>query len=821
MKLVIVESPSKAKTLKNYLDKDFEVIASIGHFRDLPEKGIGIDETDDNFFVKEWSLDYEKVNPIIKYIKKSKTVFLATDPDREGELIAWHLYELCKEKKLLKDREFHRIEFNQVNKETLIDALKKPRQINNSLVNAALTRRFLDRFFGYKISPITKRRTKFGGNAGRVQSPALRILSEREKEIDLFKPQEYWEIFFALTDANDHEIEFQLNTYDEKKIGKMSITSEQQALEMINQIKDEEFCVADIESKSKRRNPYAPFSTSTLQQDASSKLNFSPTLTNSVAQQLFDGTSSAGGLITYIRTDSITLPFTIIEKCRELISKNYGNQYIPDSPYFYKTKSKNAQEAHEPIRPTNLNTLPNKVKDQLDVNQFRLYKLIWDRTIASQMSPQISEETIVNVSAGQAQLKTSGSVITFDGFRKVYGDFNNSEENKKILPEFKKGQVLRKTREIPKQNFTKPPNRYSEAGLIKKLEELGIGRPSTYASIISKLKKENYVDVKNKSLIPNSKGRILSKFLEKFFEHFVEFKFTAQLEEQLDKVTTDTADWKNLLKNFVKQLNNTISDVEKISITEVINAINKESEEYKTNTKCPKCADGKLTIKFASYGPFIGCTKYSKDSGGCNYTSNLEVENGQDQFIDEKVLGKHPKLDSEIKIKKGRYGPYLEIEVDSEKPKRIAIPKNKSLEDIDIDYAVAMLNLPREVGIYPETGKTIFASIGPYGPYLKHDNKFISLKEDNVLEVNNNRAINLIKNWEKENKTYEIGIDPKSKSMIFLKKGRYGRFIEIKIHEKKTDRFSLPRNINPDELTIETALDIINGKKKKSKTKKK
>ena len=815
MKLVIVESPSKAKTLKNYLASDYEVIATKGHFRDLPSKGMGIDETNDNFSVKEWSLDHEKADPVLKQVKKCDTIFLATDPDREGELIAWHLYELCKEKKLLKDKDFHRIEFNQVNKETLIEALNNPRQINNSLVNAALARRFLDRFFGYKISPITIRRTKFGKNAGRVQSPALKILSDREKEIDLFEPQEYWEIFFLLQNSDHTEIEFQLSMFNEKKIRKMDISNEKQALALVKKIRDEKFFVSKIESKSKKRNPYAPFSTSTLQQDASSKLNFSPTLTDTVAQQLFEGTSSTGGLITYIRTDSISLPNSVIYNCRELISGKFGKEYLPENPFFYKTKSKNAQEAHEPIRPTNLKTLPIDVKSRLNDNQYKLYKLIWERTISSQMKPQLSEETTINVSAGKAVLKTSGSIITFDGFRKVYGDYNANKDDQKILPGFKNNQILKKLKDIPKQNFTKHPYRYSEAGLIKKLEELGIGRPSTYASIISKLKKENYVDVKNKSLVPNSKGRILSKFLEKFFEHFVEFEFTAQLEEQLDKVTTNNADWKSILKSFVEELNNTVSGVIEISMSEVINAINEVSEEYKTNSKCPKCNNGKIIIKFSRNGPFFGCTKHSKDTSGCNYTSPLDVDGEDNQLVSDKVVGQHPKYESEIKIKIGRYGPYLEVDMDSEKPKRVAIPKNKPINKIDLEYAIAMLELPRTIGIYPDSGKTIIASIGPYGPYLKHDNKFISLKEDSVLEVNNNRAIDLIKEWEKNNKTYEIGIEPKSNKMIVLKKGRYGRFLEVQVNEKKSNRFTLPKDINPEELTIEKAIEIIDGKKEK------
>ena len=824
MKLVVVESPAKAKTLKNYLDDNYVVAASVGHFRDLPKSGIGVEEINDNFYVKKWELESEKINPIIKLVKKSDTIFLATDPDREGELIAWHLFEVCKEQKITEKKKFLRIEFNQVNKETILKAIDNPREINDNLVNAALARRFLDRFFGYKISPITKRRTIFGSSAGRVQSPALRILSEREKEIDLFKPEEFWEVFLKLENINKSEANFKLIEFMNEKIEKLTIKSKEQSQSIVNVLKGEKFTINSIDRKSKQRKPNAPFSTSTLQQDASNRLNFSPSLTNSLAQQLFDGATTKGGLITYIRTDSITLSNESIHQCRQYIQEKFEKSYLPISPNIYKTKSKIAQEAHEPIRPIKIETTPSDVKSFLNDNQYKLYKLIWERTIASQMNPQLVEETVINVKSENSKLRVSGTAEIFDGFRKIYESSGNKNDSERHLPIFTDKENLNFLEFKCDQHFTKPPNRFSEAGLIKRLEELGIGRPSTYASIILKLKQKNYVFMKNKSLVPNSKGRILSKFLEKYFFDFVEYKFTAQLEEQLDKITTESFNWKDLLKKFLQQLNERVSDVEKYSITEVIDEINKLSKEFDIKTKCPKCSIGNLTIKFAFNGPFVGCSEYKKEKNGCNYTQSLESTDSEDVIEGgEKDLGNHPETNKSIKIKKGRYGPYLELEVDvkeDKKPKRTAIPKNVSIKDIDLNYAVNLLKLPRIVGKYPENGKVISASVGPYGPYLKYDNRFISLKEDDVLEININRAVDVIKDWEEKNKEYEIGVEPKSKEKIFLKKGRYGHFLEINVNKQK-ERYSIPRNLEIKEIDIEKALEIINAKKEKEQKNKK
>ena len=827
MKLIVVESPSKAKTLKGYLTSDYEVIASVGHFRDLPKSGMSIDEKND-FNVDKWEIDKEKINPVLQLIKKADEILLAPDPDREGELIAWHLLEICKEKKLLNGKEFKRIEFNQINKSTVLKAIENPRDINTNLVNAAIARRFLDRFFGYKISPITKRRTIFGQSAGRVQSPALRILANREMEIDKFVPIEFWDIGVKLGKKNSELIDFKLFKRNSDKLDKLSIKTKSDALNIIKELDGIDFKVDTIEKKEKKRNPYAPFSGSTMQQDASSKLNFDPKFTNQIAQQLYDGSAykeGGEGLITYPRSDSISLSQTMIESCRKIVFGTYGKEYLPSSPNIYKKKAKFAQEAHQPITPTNLNLRPSDLKGKLNENQFKLYELIWKRTISSQMVSSINQETSVVVKNGEFFFKASGSILVFDGYKKVY-NFNETDENgKKYLPVFNEGELLECSGIDKKQFFTTPPNRYSQAGLIKRLEELGIGRPSTYASIIEKLKEKNYVVIKNKSMIPNAKGKILSKFLENFFTDFVEYEFTAELEKQLDQITKAEVNWKETLAKFLKTLNETVSNVEKKSISNVIDLITEKSEELIKNKKCPKCNDGDVTIKFAFTGPFIGCSNYSKD-GGCKYSNSLNDEDPANQLIDGEVLiGEHPDTNKPIQLKKGRYGLYLETEKDDGKLKRSAIPKNIDISEVNLEKAIDILKLPRDIGVHPETGKNIIAAIGPFGPYIKHESTpspvYVNLKDDDVLFIGLNRALELITKKEELNKGIEIGTDPKTNNKILLKKGKFGYYFEIENKKKEYDRVSLPRKLSVENITINDALEIINAKKKTQKKPKK
>ena len=811
MKLLVVESPAKAKTIKSYLDSDFEVIASVGHIRDLPQKGIGIDEKN-NFYVENWELDKKKVDPIIKSVKRSDEIFLALDPDREGELIAWHLIEICKEKKLIEKKSFKRIEFSAVRKEDILDALKKPREINQDLVNAAMTRRFLDRFFGYKISPITKRRTIFGTSAGRVQSPALKVLCEKEKEIDVFVSREFWEISVELMDKDENKIQCSLLMDKDKKFDKFSIDNKEKAEEIRKKIEESVFQVSSINKREKKRNPYSPFSNSLLLQDASSKLGFSPKLTNSVAQELKDGIGSLGALITYHRSDSNKMKKSEVTKLREQLKNDYGNEFVSSKEIFYKERAKFVQQGHEAVTPTDLNKKPEHIKSLLNENQFKLYDLIWKRTLASQMSPSINLETTYYIKTDNFLLKASGSIEKFKGYKKIY-NFKEKMDNEQQLPNLSENEKLTKSNISIKQNFTKPPNRYSEAGLIKKLEELGIGRPSTYVSIFTKLQDRSYIEIKNKSLIPTSKGKILSKFFDGFFNQFVDYKFTANLEEQLDLITESKLEWKNILKDFLYILNKTVNDVENTRITDVIDKINECSPEILKEKKCPKCSKGSLTIKFAYTGPFIGCTEYSKEKEGCNYSHAIgSDEENKELSGDGKKIGVDPKTGKEILLKIGRYGRYLEIESEDKKLKRTSIPKKMRNEEIDLDKAIKFLSLPRKIGIHPDTKKDIVASIGPYGPYLKHNNKFLSLKDDDVTDIGINRAVELIEKNIQEKKEIIVGKYPETDINIIRKKGIKGRSDYLSFKRKN---FSIPKEFSEKELSLDDAIKIIDEKNKK------
>ena len=811
MKLLVVESPAKAKTIKGYLDSDFEVIASVGHIRDLPQKGIGIDEKN-NFYVENWELDKKKVDPIIKSVKRSDEIFLALDPDREGELIAWHLVEICKEKKLIEKKSFKRIEFSAVRKEDILDALKKPREINQDLVNAAMTRRFLDRFFGYKISPITKRRTIFGTSAGRVQSPALKVLCEKEKEIDVFVSREFWEISVELMDKDENKIQCSLLMDKDKKFDKFSIDNKEKAEEIRKKIEESVFQVSSINKREKKRNPYSPFSNSLLLQDASSKLGFSPKLTNSVAQELKDGIGSLGALITYHRSDSNKMKKSEVTKLREQLKNDYGNEFVSSKEIFYKERAKFVQQGHEAVTPTDLNKKPEHIKSLLNENQFKLYDLIWKRTLASQMSPSINLETTYYIKTDNFLLKASGSIEKFKGYKKIY-NFKEKMDNEQQLPNLSENEKLTKSNISIKQNFTKPPNRYSEAGLIKKLEELGIGRPSTYVSIFTKLQDRSYIEIKNKSLIPTSKGKILSKFFDGFFNQFVDYKFTANLEEQLDLITESKLEWKNILKDFLYILNKTVNDVENTRITDVIDKINECSPEILKEKKCPKCSKGSLTIKFAYTGPFIGCTEYSKEKEGCNYSHAIgSDEENKELSGDGKKIGVDPKTGKEILLKIGRYGRYLEIESEDKKLKRTSIPKKMRNEEIDLDKAIKFLSLPRKIGIHPDTKKDIVASIGPYGPYLKHNNKFLSLKDDDVTDIGINRAVELIEKNIQEKKEIIVGKYPETDINIIRKKGIKGRSDYLSFKRKN---FSIPKEFSEKELSLDDAIKIIDEKNKK------
>ena len=639
--------------------------------------------------------------------------------------------------------------------------------------------------------------------------------------IDIFKNVNAMKIFehiekpyltMVLSFADEENVVQDMDFQGGEKISITLIDGEE--VESCIEIK-KEFVIEEVAKREKKRSPYSPFSNSLLLQDASSKLGFNPKYTNSLAQQLKDGIGSLGALITYHRSDSNKMKKSEVDSLRQIISNDIGENFLSKEEIIYKEKSKFVQQGHEAVTPTQLQKKPEDVKKELNDDQFKLYDLIWKRTVASQMSQSKNLETSYFIKGEEFLLKSSGSIQIFEGFKKIY-NYSEKTDDLQKLPNLKVGDIVNISKIEIKQNHTKPPNRYSEAGLIKKLEEIGIGRPSTYVSIFTKLESNNYISIKNKSLIPSSRGKILSKFLDGFFFKFVDYQFTADLEEQLDEITQSKKDWKNILQAFLKLLNSAVDDVKEKSITEVINKINELSPEILKKKNCPKCDDGELTIKFASSGPFLGCTNYNKDDkNACKYSSAIgDDEDNKDLTGDGKKIGIEPSTGNQIFLKIGRYGRYLEMQRDDDKPKRVSIPKNVSNEEVNLEKSLKYLKLPRFIGIFPETKEDITASIGPYGPYLKHGKKFISLKEDDVAEVGINRAIELIQKNLDEKKEIIIGLHPETKKNIVQKKGIKGRPDYISYNKKN---YSVSDDLGKSAITLTRALKIIEERKKTKK----
>ena len=858
MKLVIVESPAKAKTINKYLGKDFKVLASFGHIRDLPSKD-GSVRPDENF-----AMDYEissrstkHVKEISEAAKKSDAIYLASDPDREGEAIAWHVIEVLKKKKAIKkDTKIYRIAFNEITKKAVTKAIENPRDVDMDLVNSQQARRALDYLVGFTLSPVLWRKLPGSKSAGRVQSVALRLICEREGEIEAFKPREFWDIKLDLKTALGKDFTAKLTKYEGKKLEQFDIVTEKAAGDIVTILKSKKYIVGAVEKKQSSRNPYAPFTTSSLQQEASRKLGFGAKRTMMVAQKLYEGISVGGetvGLITYMRTDGVTVSQDAINDARNMIGKKYGKQYLPDKQRFYKTKAKNAQEAHEAIRPTDITKIPQDLTGYLDEEQYKLYDLIWKRMVASQMSSAILDQVGVDVTSvdNVAVARATGSTIKFDGFFKVYKeskDDGKDDDESKILPPMEKDENLGLEKVNPEQHFTQPPPRFTEASLVKKLEELGIGRPSTYASIISVLQERDYVNLDKKRFIAADRGRIVTAFLSSFFTKYVEYDFTADLEEQLDYVSEGKIDWKTLLSNFWGDFNTNIEEAKNHTITEVIEELNKLLENYlfpkdengEVNRKCPSCKDGEIGLKLGKFGSFLGCTNYPE----CNYTKQLsknednEETQGQNNFdvFESKILGKDPETGIDIIMKKGPYGFYVQLGEDVKappkvkgkakekvaKPKRASLPKGKKPEDMDLETAIHLLSLPRIVGIHPETGEEITAAIGRFGPYLKHENKFTSLKNDDVYTIGINRAVTVIaevaaakgaKGGKASAEPIKVlGKHPKSGNEIAIFSGRYGPYVK---HEKINA--SLPKNMSVETITLNEAVDLIDKKQKKKK----
>ena len=817
MKLVIVESPAKAKTINKYLGKDYQVLASFGHIRDLPSKDGSVLPDED--FAMTWELSpggKKRLQDIVKAVKEADTIVLASDPDREGEAIAWHILEELKAKKLLKDKKIERVVFHEITKSAVTEAIKNPRQIDDNLVSAYMARRALDYLVGFTLSPVLWRKLPGSKSAGRVQSVALRLVCERENEIERFKAEEYWTIDAELFTQTKALIKSHLIQLDGKKLEKFDINTEAKALEAKAKIEAQDFSIANVERKKANRYPAPPFTTSTLQQEAARKLRFSAKKTMQVAQKLYED-----GYITYMRTDAVNLSQEAVSACRDAILKYFGEAYLPKSAKEYKTKSKNAQEAHEAIRPSDVMNTPKKMEAKLDTDGYKLYELIWKRTVACQMNPAVLDKVVIDAVSADTKimLRANGQVIEFDGFLKLYQeskDDSDDDDENRILPNVTVGEAVDKGEITPEQHFTTPPPRFTEASLVKKLEELGIGRPSTYASIIAVLQERKYVRVEKLRFIPEDRGRIVTVFLENFFKKYVEYDFTAQLEEYLDNVSAGEMEWKKLLGGFWVKFIKNIDAVKTLQISEVIDKIDEvlsfhlfpPREDGSDPRVCPECGKGRLSIKLGKFGAFIGCSNYPE----CKYTKPLVDTSDEEAAAtpqvkpgEEKVIGEMNGMN--IYLKKGPYGFYLQLGEDAtattEKPKRSALPKNIAPEELTLEQATRLLSLPFDLG------EGIQVNVGKFGPYIKQGGKSKSLTgADNIFNITLERAQQILANVAERPQGKSLGINPANKQDIVLMSGRYGPYLKC----GKTN-YALPKEFKDKEPTLDDALKIINAKK--------
>lgn len=817
MKLVIVESPAKAKTINKYLGKDYQVLASFGHIRDLPSKDGSVQPDQD--FAMTWELSpggKKRLSDIVKAVKEADTIILASDPDREGEAIAWHILEELTARKAIKGKKIERVVFHEITKSAVTEAIQNPRQIDDNLVSAYMARRALDYLVGFTLSPVLWRKLPGSKSAGRVQSVALRLVCERENEIERFNPEEYWTIDAELFTHTQALIKSRLIQLDGKKLEKFDLNSEALAMAAKAKIEAQEFAISNVERKKANRYPAPPFTTSTLQQEAARKLRFSAKKTMQVAQKLYED-----GFITYMRTDAVNLSHEAVSACREAILKYFGEAYLPKVAKEYKTKSKNAQEAHEAIRPSDVLNTPKKMEVKLDSDGHRLYELIWKRTVACQMNPAVLDKVVVDATSADNQivLRANGQVIEFDGFLKLYQeskDDSDDDDDNRILPNVENGEKVTKGEITPEQHFTTPPPRYTEASLVKKLEELGIGRPSTYAAIMSVLQERKYVRVEKLRFIPEDRGRIVTVFLENFFKKYVEYDFTAQLEEFLDNVSAGEMEWKKLLGGFWTKFIKNIEAVQPLQITDVINKIDEvlsfhlfpPREDGSDPRVCPECGSGRLSIKLGKFGAFIGCSNYPE----CKYTKPL-VDTSDEEVSDkpavksgeDKIIGEMNGL--KIYLKKGPYGFYLQLGEDAtattEKPKRSALPKNIQPDEVTLEQAQRLLSLPYDLG------EGIQVNVGKFGPYIKQGNKSKSLTgADTIFNITLDRAKQILEHVAERPAGKVLGQHPKNKQDIILMSGRYGPYLKC-----GRFNFALPKEFKEKEPTLDDALKIMTTKK--------
>jgi DNA topoisomerase-1 len=848
MDVVVVESPAKAKTINKYLGSGYRVVASYGHVRDLPAKDGSVRPDDD--FAMDWEVDpkaKKHLQEITAALRGAKRLYLATDPDREGEAISWHVCQVLQQQKALAGIDIKRVAFNEITRNAILDAFARPRELDAELVAAYLARRALDYLVGFTLSPVLWRKLPGSRSAGRVQSVALRLICERETEIESFRSQEYWTVKGIFrTDAGD-TVTAGLTHLGGRKLGKFDISDEAAAAAAVEAIRARSFSVAGVERKQTRRHPAPPFITSTLQQEASRKLSFSATQTMRVAQRLYEGVTIGGetvGLITYMRTDGVQMAADAIDGCRRLIGADFGARYLPEKPRIYKTKAKNAQEAHEAIRPTDVNRRPADVKACLEPDQLKLYTLIWKRTLASQMESAVLDQVAADIAAPdrQVMLRATGSVIAFDGFLRLYregrddpeGDADAAGEDGTMLPNLKPGEPLATADVQPEQHFTQPPPRFTEASLVKRLEELGIGRPSTYASILSVLQDRKYVRLESRRFLPEDRGRLVTAFLASFFDRYVAYGFTAAMEERLDDVSGGRIDWKSVLNDFWRDFSGAVDDIKGLRVSEVLDTLDRllaphffaDAGNGADPRRCPTCGDGRLSLKLGKFGAFIGCSHYPD----CRYTRPLvpvrgddPADNGPAADAGGRTLGTDPESGLTVTLRKGPYGYYVQLGDGAKeataagaksgggtaKPKRASLPPATDPETLALGQALALLALPRRIGEHPETGDEIVAGLGRFGPYLKMGDVYQSLKgDDDVLTIGINRAVDLLaKSSKTRTPSRTLGQHPKDGQPVVLRAGRYGPYVQ-----HRDVRATLRSGVDADALTLEAALDLLAAK---------
>ena len=833
--VVVVESPAKAKTINRYLGGGYTVLASFGHVRDLPPKDGSVRPDQD--FAMDWESDArgeKQVSAIAKAVKGAKTLYLATDPDREGEAISWHVKAMLQDKNVLKGVTVHRITFNEITRNAIQYAIKHPRELDQPLIEAYMARRALDYLVGFTLSPVLWRKLPGSRSAGRVQSVALRLICDREAEIEVFRNREYWTIEAVFVTPSGAPFTARLTHFKGKRLDQFDLNNETAALLAKVAVEAGQFTVGSVEKKRVRRNPPAPFTTSTLQQEASRKLGFGAQQTMRLAQQLYEGIDIDGettGLITYMRTDGIQMAGEAVASIREYVKTAYGTNYIPAATREYVSKIKNAQEAHEAIRPTEVSRSPDSVIHGLNTDQRRLYELIWKRAVASQMQSAELDQVVVDVVDGQGQtLRANGSIVAFDGFLKLYREDTDekdagaaAEDDNRMLPPMGEKDRLKRGDVNALQHFTQPPPRYSEASLVKKMEELGIGRPSTYASILSVLQDRKYVRLDKRRFIPEDRGRLVTAFLVSFFEHYVDTGFTAGLEEKLDDISAGSRDWRQVMHAFWDEFSKTVELTRELKITDVINALDEDlgphffpaRDDGSDPRVCAACGKGRLGLKLGKYGSFIGCSNYPT----CQFTRRLAIdasdESGDTLKEGMRALGHDPATGEEITVRRGPYGLYVQQGEQTEdkkvRPKRTSLPRGMDGDQMTLDQGLGLLSLPRLIGMHPETQEKIEAGIGRFGPYVKMGAIFGSLdKDDDVLAIGLNRAVDLVA--KKMASVRTIGDHPSDKAPVSVRKGRFGPYVQ---HGMTVA--NLPRGVAMEDVTLAEAVTMLAEKGKQLK----